>query len=129
MGFSLAAWLHRKRVRAEIRFSGRVVQAHRVTNPYHAVSVEAGPQCIHTRLNLGGQRFFSSEAPLLPQPTCAPQGCTCHYVHHEDRRTNQDRRVRNAWEVKGIPSGMRERRSLRGRRATDHQGNKLTWTR
>jgi len=126
--FNFLSWFHRKRVLVEVKYSGRVVQSHRVTNPYHAVSVEAGPQCIRTLLNLGGQRFLSAEAPPLPQPTCAPQGCTCHYVHHEDRRTHHDRRIRDVWEVKGIPSNLRERRLQRGRRATDHS-SRLTWTR
>ena len=37
MVFNLLSWWHGKRVQAEVRWSGRPVQAHRVTNPYHAV--------------------------------------------------------------------------------------------
>ena len=36
MEFNVAAWWHRKRVKAALQMSGRPMEAHRVTNPYHA---------------------------------------------------------------------------------------------
>ena len=41
MAFSILTWWHRKRVQSEVQFSGRAVHVHRVTNPYHAVSIKA----------------------------------------------------------------------------------------
>lgn len=44
------------------------------------------PQFLETR-----KRFLIDEAPLLPLPGCPINGCRCHYVHHEDRRAQEQR--------------------------------------
>ena len=120
MDLNFLSWWHKKRVQAEVKYSGRPVQAHRVTNPYHAVSIKAGPSCRKTAETLGGKRFLSFEAPPLPQPTCSPQGCSCRYLHHADRRSNEDRRERDVWNPTTGGAEGRDRRRSRGRRVTDH---------
>jgi hypothetical protein len=119
MAFSLATWLHRKRVLAKVTLSGRPVEAHRVTNPYHAVSIKAGPSCSQTEQKYGDRRFLSAEAPPLPQPTCSATTCKCQYVHHEDRRAGTDRRFQDVWNPHARLADGGFRRQIRGRRATD----------
>lgn len=61
------------------------------TTPYHAVSIQPGRQCCHESRALEGQRFLSREAPSLPLKHCTAATCTCHYLHHDDRRTGPRR--------------------------------------
>jgi len=118
MGFSLSSWFFRKRVQAEMRVSGRAVHVHRVTNPYHAVSILAGPACHRTAERYIGQRFLSTEAPPLPLPSCDANACLCRYAHHADRRMVADRRNRDVWNRN--PAVFRQdRRESGGRRVTD----------
>ena len=120
MGFSLASWWQRKQIQAAMKLSRRPVQAHRVTNPYHAVSIKAGPACRQTATAFGTRRFLSKEAPPLPQPTCNAKACQCRYIHHEDRRDGADRRHRDVWDPAAHIAKGGDRRHSRGRRATDH---------
>ena len=121
MEFNLFSWWQRKRIQAAVRLSGRPMHFHRVTNPYQAVSIKAGPGCHATAQKFRGQRFLSGEAPPLPQPTCNLRACECRYVHHEDRRNLDDRRHRDIfWDQNSrLAKGANRRVSL-GRRATDH---------
>ncbi len=120
MVFNFVSWWHRKRVLVEVTMSGRSVQAHRVTNPYHAVSIKAGPNCHQTKLKYGDRRFLSAEAPPLPLPTCDATACKCQYAHHDDRRAETDRRLRDVWNTNAKLAEGGDRRRLPGRRATDH---------
>ncbi len=120
MAFNFVSWWHRQRVLAEVTMSGRSVQAHRVTNPYHAVSIKAGPNCYQTKLKHGDRRFLSAEAPPLPLPTCDVTACKCLYVHHDDRRAETDRRLRDVWNTNAKLAEGSDRRRYPGRRATDH---------
>lgn len=119
MEFNVAAWWHRKRVKTAVQMSGRPVQVHRVTNPYHAVSIEAGPYCAETKNRYGGVRFLSKEAPPIPLPSCNRANCGCRYVHHEDRRAGIDRRHRDVWEPASPLARRGDRRRNSGRRVTD----------
>jgi hypothetical protein len=118
--FNLSNWWHRKRSRAQVRVSSRPVRVHRLINPYHAVSIKAGPSCHQTAQKYGSQRFLSSEAPSLPQPTCAVAACECRYLHHKDRRDGFDRRHRDAGRPNFRLTSEGERRRSHGRRAMDH---------
>ena len=46
MAFNLSNWLLRRRIDAQARTSGRAVEYRRISNPYHAVSIEAGAQVV-----------------------------------------------------------------------------------
>lgn len=120
MAFKLMTWWHRQRVLAEVTMSGRSVQSHRVTNPYHAVSIKAGPACHQTKLEYANRRFLSADAPLLPLPTCDATACKCQYVHHDDRRAEPDRRLRDVWNPNSRLAEGGDRRRVHGRRVTDH---------
>lgn len=123
MEFNLLSWWHRKRIQATVQLSGRPMQFHHVTNPYHAVSIKTGSRCQQTALKYGRQRFLSGEAPQLPQPTCDAKACECRYVHHEDRRDGSDRRqrdVRDVWASGPQVASGGGRRTSHGRRVSDH---------
>jgi hypothetical protein len=119
MVFSLPDWWHRRRIVTAVTRSAHPVQNHRVTNPYHAVSIEAGPACERAAQAYAGRRFLSGEAPPLPTPTCRPEDCDCRYVHHDDRRAEPDRRHRDVWDPVARLALGGERRRQHGRRATD----------
>lgn len=122
MEFNLLSWWQRKRIQATVQLSGRPMHFHRVTNPYHAVSIKAGSCCHQTAQKYGRQRFLSGEAPPLPQPTCNVGACECRYVHHEDRRDGADRRQQDQRDVWALGSQLAKdggRRASHGRRLTD----------
>lgn len=122
MEFNLLSWWHRKRIQATVQFSGRPIQFHQVTNPYHAVSIKVGTRCHQTAQKYGRQRFLSGEAPPLPQPTCDARACECRYVHYEDRRDGFDRRQRDmqdGWSTGPRLAKSDGRRASHGRRVTD----------
>ena len=120
MEFNFSSWWHRRRVQAEVQHSGRPVQVHRVTNPFHAVSIQAGPACRRTADEYTDRRFLSGEAPQLPLPTCDSVKCRCRYIHHEDRRSGDDRRQRGDVWNPHVSTLANDRRAMRGRRVTDH---------
>ena len=123
MEFNLLSWWQRKRIQATVQLSGRPMQFHHVSNPYHAVSIKAGKSCHQTAQKYGHRRFLSGEAPQLPQPTCNAKACECRYVHHEDRRDGSDRRQRDAHDVWAMGPQLAKdggRRAGQGRRVTDH---------
>ena len=59
---------------------------------FHAVSIKVTGNACRAAKELTGQRFLSSDAPLLPLPGCTMAECNCRFVHHKDRRTGKDRR-------------------------------------
>jgi hypothetical protein len=58
----------------------------RLTNPWHAVTIQPGPKRCAAVEALLGQRFLSRDAPSLPLKDCTESQCTCRYRHYEDRR-------------------------------------------
>ena len=117
--FKFSTWWQRKRIEAKVRLPGRRVQIQRVVNPYHAVSIEAGPGCCETARNFAGRRFLTWEAPSVPQPTCDVAACHCRYLHYDDRRDRFDRRHRDACDGGSELAKGANRRGGRGRRVTD----------
>jgi len=62
-------------------------------NNFHAVSVRPGVICCASARRVNGTRFLSAEAPLLPLPGCDEESCACRFIHHQDRRNGDDRRL------------------------------------
>jgi hypothetical protein len=56
----------------------------------------------------------------LPVPTCDRAKCRCRYIHHEDRRTGEDRRQRGDVWTPHLTTLAHDRRARNGRRVTDH---------
>jgi hypothetical protein len=83
----------------------------------HAVSVESDSMVCDAARKLGDQRFLSAEAPPLPLPGCDRGRCECRYVHHEDRRVGEERRMPfTAFGGFGLQSPEGERRKRLDRR-------------
>jgi hypothetical protein len=118
MAFNISDWLLRRRIDAQVRTrtSGGPAEHRRIGNPYHAVSIEVGTRCCEAAREREGQRFLSTEAPMLPLVGCTQTSCQCRYVHHDDRRLKRDRRVQFP-----NPHALRngDRRTGGGRRITD----------
>ena len=101
------------------------VTQHRVSNPFHAVSIVTPPGAsvlrgtvCHAAAASAGQRFLAAGAPQLPFPGCPVSECRCRYQHHEDRRHSPRRSV-DAGVHPSIGWYQAERRGRRGRRETD----------
>jgi len=58
----------------------------RLSNPWHAVSIQPGVKRCEAVNELVGQRFLSKDAPRLPLAKCTEAECTCRYRHYDDRR-------------------------------------------
>ena len=60
---------------------------------YHAVSIKFEPYACSAAKELDGTRFLAEAAPRLPLPECDVTDCKCHFAHHKDRRSAEDRRT------------------------------------
>jgi hypothetical protein len=89
------------------------------TQPWHAVAIVGRGTCCAALDSYRGARFLSGQAPRLPLANCdRPQACACTYRHYPDRRTEQ-RRDSDAGAPMGSAKPAAEKRSSRGRRASD----------
>jgi hypothetical protein len=95
------------------------VPAKKAVQSYHAVSIEPGRNCCHSARVLKGRRFLSRDAPALPLKNCISEDCTCHYTHHEDRRTGPRRARDMGVAIDGWIEKEQRGGSIRGRRKTD----------
>ena len=87
------------------------------SSAYEAVSIHSYKDKCPAVASVAGERFLSSEAPLIPLESCTSETCHCVYMHHSDRRTGTDRRghhepvggytVLPGQPNRGIPSGRR----------------------
>jgi hypothetical protein len=121
--------LDKLRLKALFKFrsgvQGAPVTHHRVSNPYHAISivvpagasVRDGTVC-PAAAACAGQRFLATGAPRLPFPGCTVARCDCRYQHYEDRRQAL-RRSEDSGIPAPIPWHQKERRARQGRRITD----------
>ena len=116
MAFNLYGWWVRRRIGAQVRSAGARVEHSRVANPYHSVSIEPGPRACAEAKSRQGRRFLSTSAPMLPLRGCTQVTCQCRYSHHQDRRSQLDRRVNF---VNPRAHAMSERRTGTGRRIND----------
>lgn len=86
--------------------------------PFQAISVFRGVNACALAKRLSEQRFLAKDAPSLPLSGCTmPAACECVYLKHRDRRAAQ-RRVMDFTASQRVYTG-KERRFLKGRRATD----------
>ncbi len=59
---------------------------------YHAVSLKFSATACQAAIDMNGRRFLSGVAPKIPLPGCDSTECKCRFVHHDDRRSEEDRR-------------------------------------
>jgi len=62
------------------------------TSNYHGVTVHECSTACQTVKKLHGKRFLAREVSGLPIYGCTSKNCTCTYIHHADRRSQDDRR-------------------------------------
>jgi hypothetical protein len=62
------------------------------TSAFHAVSIKLGANACEAAKAMAGKRFLSGAAPRIPLGDCNVLECKCRFVHHKDRRHNDDRR-------------------------------------
>jgi hypothetical protein len=76
----------------------RPLPARPARTTFHAVEIRCTGQACIPALKLEGTRYLSSQSPPnLPLVECDRAGnCHCRYVHHKDRRTDDDRRAFSA---------------------------------
>jgi hypothetical protein len=89
--------------------------------PYHAVSCRSGAGKCAAVEALRDQRFLVKDAPQLPLADCTSERCECKYLHHEDRRDNDDDR-RALYGIKSDYyeyTSKQDRRVKNGRRESD----------
>lgn len=86
---------------------------------WRAVRIVPGLICCKEVSALREQVFLSRQSPSLPLETCTERDCRCKYVHLEDRRSGQDRRVQLGELDNFLPFHQTERRRSEGRRAAD----------
>lgn len=87
---------------------------------FHAISVVAGANACAQAKALKDVRLLSPEAPRLPIVGCInPEGCTCRYQHHEDRRAGPRRTGLRQMRT-SAETAEANRRRLLGRRDSDY---------
>lgn len=92
--------------------------SHRST--YEAVTIHSYKDKCPAVARVAGQRFLSSEAPLIPLESCTSETCHCVYMHHGDRRTGTDRREHHeSADGYTVLPGQPNCRRTSGRRASD----------
>lgn len=92
--------------------------AHVPARPFQAISIFRGVQACEMARKFSDHRFLARDAPQLPMIGCTmPQACECRYIRHKDRRS-EPRRLMDFGASSRLYIG-KERRRLKGRRATD----------
>lgn len=89
-------------------------------SPFAAVSIKPGESPCEAASRILNKRYLRAEAPSLPLADCDHARCDCLYVHHDDRRDDEDdRRLPNSLSEQLYSQSKKERRARRGRRKTD----------
>lgn len=86
------AWLWRARTSARAEEDAKALPAQRKKSAYHAVSIRCPKNACNAAKGMYGRRFLATAAPKLPLPACDAAQCNCQFVHHDDRRTGNERR-------------------------------------
>ena len=98
-----------------------------IQHPFHAVSIRHNGCACSVVNAVGNRRFLAANIPQLPLPSCDAPHCSCRYVHHDDRRQHDNRRM--VYSLRSdlyVLAGNSERRAARGRRASDKEANRAS---
>ena len=96
--------------------------AKKMTQTFHAVTIQAGRNCCSQARALQGHRFLSREAPSLPLKDCSSDNCMCLYQHHDDRRSGLRRARDMGVAMDGWMEVDNRVQKGRGRRKVDKSG-------
>lgn len=87
---------------------------------FAAVSIKPGKFPCDAAARILHKRYLTADAPPLPLADCDHARCDCLYVHHDDRREDEnDRRLPNSLSERLFGQTQKERRTRQGRRKTD----------
>lgn len=86
---------------------------------WRAVRIAPGLICCGPAKKLNGRVFLAGEAPKLPLDDCTETDCRCRYLHLQDRRSGEDRRMDLGEFGTFMPAGRSERRTGAARRTSD----------
>jgi hypothetical protein len=93
-----------------------------VGKEFHGISIEFDEDTACDAVKaLANQRLLSNAVPPLPVVGCTSTNCQCKYIHHDDRRGEDDnRRLVGSlqWQLSET-SSRQERRNTKGRRKLD----------
>ena len=120
----IAGWLCvRSRQASKSQRSRPAPQAGSPNSAYHAVSIKFPSNACSAAKEMANRRFLSTAAPKLPLAECNAIECKCRFVHHKDRRANEDRRSPFRPSGLGGATGHfdAEQRTGRDRRASDDE--------
>ncbi len=93
---------------------------------YHAVSLEISGNACEAATAIKGIRVLSSTSPRIPLPECTAPVCKCRFIHHNDRRVDDDRRDQYR-QVNISDTGIIQmERRHRGERRNSDPGNFLS---
>lgn len=90
-----------------------------VTTHWRAVKISPGLICCNAVHQYEDQTLLAKEAPRLPLAECDQKECRCKYIHLDDRRSGDERRVELGDLGAFLPANHVERRASVGRRETD----------
>ncbi len=93
--------------------------AKKITQKFHAVTIQPGRHCCQEARMLQGQRFLSREAPPLPLRNCSNGACECCYQHYDDRRAGPRRARDMGVAMDGWTEADLRAQKGRGRRKSD----------
>lgn len=84
-------WVYSKRSKAKSS-KNQASKAIKRKQDFRAVSIQICPQACAAAKKIRDKRFLSHQAPMLPLNDCNVKDCKCKFVHHNDRRSHDDRR-------------------------------------
>jgi hypothetical protein len=85
-------WLHYSGVKSKHKQHAAPSPIKKPSKSYHGVSLHLCDHACECICHVRGQRFLASDVPAIPIYGCTNQQCSCTYLHHEDRRSGEDRR-------------------------------------
>lgn len=85
-------WLVRKRRETVSETPAASARPKSSNTQFHAVSIKYSGAACKAAIEMSGRRFLATAAPKLPLPDCDVLECNCRFAHHDDRRSNKDRR-------------------------------------
>ena len=85
-------WLHFHPTSAD-KYNKKSAPDKKPTKTYHGITINPCSKSCEAVNQFSKKRFLASEVTQLPVIGCSNMQCTCSYVHHKDRRAEDDRRA------------------------------------
>jgi hypothetical protein len=113
-------FIRQPKTKSNVRPAERRHVSSKADSTFHAVSLKFTSRACEAAKAMDGRRFLSTAAPRIPLPACDALECSCRFVHHDDRRSGDDRRNTYAQGFGGGNTGSFEQEQRkRGERRDD----------